>query len=177
MNKELTKYNINLHGLEDKDHKYSFEGDDSFFEEFEQEIIEGGTFKIDVLLEKNTTFVRLNLDIESNLRLICDRSLEEYTEVFHTKRKYIFKYGNKNEEYDDEIEVITYGTPKINIATLIFEYILLQVPMKKLHPRFRDEEGEEGTMVYIDPKSKSENEEETQDPRWAALINLKNNNN
>lgn len=175
MNRELAKYDINIYGLEEKNHEYEFEGNDSFFSEFEQDIIEGGTFKVNIILEKTSSFIRLNIDLKSNLRLLCDRSLEIFNEDFNSHEKHIFKFGATSEEMTDELEVIPYGTPKINIAHLLFEYILLQVPVKKLHPRFRDTEGEDGTMVYTDPNFKKEEEEEEKlDPRWAALINLKN---
>jgi uncharacterized protein len=174
VNRELSKYDINIYGLEEKNHEYTFDGDDSFFGEFEQDIVEGGNFSVDVILEKTSSFIRLTLDLKSKLRLLCDRSLEVFEEDFNSQEKHIFKFGSTSEEISDEIEVIPYGTPKINIAQLLFEYILLQVPVKKLHPRFRDNEGEEGTMVYTDPNFEQEEKEEKLDPRWAALINLKN---
>ena len=174
MGRELSKYDINIYGLEEKNHEYEFEGNDSFFNEFEQDIIEGGEFKVNLILEKTSSFIRLNLDIKSNLRLLCDRSLEVFSEDFLSFEKHIFKFGSTSEEMSDELEVIPYGTPKINIAQLLFEYIILQVPVKKLHPRFRDDDDVEGTMVYSDPNFKQEEEEEKLDPRWAALINLKN---
>ncbi len=176
MKRELSKYDILIHGLEDKNHEYEFEGDDAFFQEFEQDIIEGGRFKVKVLLEKNATLIRLILDITSQLRLQCDRSLDIFEEEFHSDEMHIFKFGSTAAEVSDDMEVIPFGTHKINIADLLFDYILLQVPMKKLHPRFRAEDiPEEGKIVYEDPDFREE-KEEIQDPRWAALINLKNKN-
>ena len=173
MNRVIAKYDILIHGLEDKNYTYEFEGNDDFFREFEQETVEGGTFAVSVLLEKNATFVKITMDIHSRLRLMCDRSLEVFEEEFSSKAMHIYKYGSVAEEMSEEMEVIPFGTPKINIAHLLFEYILLQVPMKRLHPKFRTEdENAEGTMVYTDPSFEKE-EEEIQDPRWAALINLK----
>jgi uncharacterized metal-binding protein YceD (DUF177 family) len=76
----------------------------------------------------------------------------------------------------DEMEVIPFGTPKINVADLISDYILLSVPMKNLHPRFRaeEDEDEDGIMVYLDPNAERPETDTSTDPRWAALLNLKN---
>lgn len=176
MKRELSKYDILIYGLEDKTHEYELEGGDAFFQEFEQDILEGGSFKVKILLEKNPTLIRLTMEITSVLRLICDRSLDIFEEEFTSNEMHIFKFGNTAEEISDDLEVIPFGTAKINIGSLLFDYILLQVPMKKLHPRFRSENTpEEGKMVYQDPDFLEE-KEETQDPRWAALINLKNKN-
>jgi len=175
--KELSKYDILIHGLEDKSHEFEFEGTDAFFREFDQDIVEGGSFKAKAILEKSPALIRLNMDITSRLRLQCDRSLDIFEEEFHSLEMHIFKFGSEAAEMSDDLEVIPFGTHKINIANLLFDYILLQVPMKKLHPRFRSEDiPEEGALIYKDPEFTEEKQEEIQDPRWAALINLKNKN-
>jgi uncharacterized metal-binding protein YceD (DUF177 family) len=51
--------------------------------------------------------------------------------------------------------------------------------MKKLHPRFREEDiDEEGLLVYTSEKEEPTNEPKEQeiDPRWAALSKLRMNN-
>ncbi len=174
MGKELSKYDINILGLENRSHTYVFEGNNAFFQDFEQDIFEGGSFLANLVLEKNDSFIRVHFDINADLQLVCNRSLEIFSEKFEIKEKYIFKFGQQTEEVNEEMEVITYGTHKINVAQLIYEYILLAVPVKNLHPRFRNEESTDGVMVYTDPAAEKEQQESTEDPRWAALINLKN---
>ncbi|MFN8430014.1 MAG: DUF177 domain-containing protein [Spirosomataceae bacterium] len=175
MNREFSAFDINIHGLETKTYEYDFEGDDSFFSVFEQEIIEGGSFKAKVILDKTSTLIRLNFEIYARLKLLCDRSLETFEEDFKINEMHIFKFGHNTEEISDEMDVIPFGTPKINVAELIFDYVLLQVPIKKLHPRFRDEISgdEEGVMIYQDQETEKESESKETDPRWAALLNLK----
>ena len=91
------------------------------------------------------------------------------------KEKYIYKFGDKPEVLSDEMEVIPYGVPKINVSQHIFDFISLQIPIKKLHPKFRNEVGgnEKGIMVYSDSSKKAEVENESIDPRWADLLKLK----
>ncbi len=176
VNKVISDFDINIHGLEDKNYEYIFEGSDLFFEHFDQDIIEGGDFKVKLILEKTTTLLRLRFDIDANLRLICDRSLEEFTEKFIIQETHIYKYGESAQEMSDEMEVIPFGTPKLNVADLISDYILLSVPMKNLHPRFRtdEDEDEDGILVYVDPNAEKTETDTSTDPRWAALLNLKN---
>lgn len=175
VNREFSVFDINIHGLETKTYEYDFEGDDSFFSIFEQEILEGGSFRAKVFLEKTTTLVRLNFEINARLKLICDRCLEPFEEDFKITETHIYKFGHKTEEISDEMDMIPFGTPKINVAELIFDFILLQVPIKKLHPRFREEVAgsEDGVMVYQDQDFEQENESKETDPRWAALLNIK----
>lgn len=177
VNKVISKFDINIHGLEEKTYEYEFEGSDSFFEYFEQEIIEGGNFKINLSLDKSSTLIRLKFDINANLKLVCDRSLEEFEENFLIEEKYIYKFGEKAQFVSDEIETIPFGTPKINVAEHIFDFIMLRVPMKKLHPKFRieeDEEDEDGKLIYVDPHTEENIKTDGLDPRWAALLKIKN---
>jgi uncharacterized metal-binding protein YceD (DUF177 family) len=84
--------------------------------------------------------------------------------------------------------MITRDTPNINVAQLIYEFILLAIPAKKIHPDFLEEMDEEdfegeGELVYVsneefDDKLSEEQEdsrasEEKTDPRWEILKKLK----
>lgn len=176
VNKVISNFDINIHGLEDKNYEYQFEGSNSFFEHFEQDIVEGGDFKVNLVLEKTATLLRLRFEIDAYLKLICDRSLEEFTENFKIQETHIYKFGEKAQEMSDEMEVIPFGTPKINVAELVSEFMLLSVPMKNLHPKYRTEEDEDedGILVYVDPNAEKTETDISTDPRWAALLNLKN---
>lgn len=176
VNKAISNFDINIHGLEEKNYEYQFEGSDAFFDNFEQDIIEGGNFSVNLKLEKTATLIRLRFEIDADLRLVCDRSLEEFTENFKINETHIYKFGDSVQEMTDEMEMIPFGTPKINVAALISDYILLSVPMKHVHPRYRneDDEDEDGVMVYIDPNAEKPESDTSIDPRWAALLNIKN---
>ncbi len=175
VNKAISDFDINIHGLENHTYDYQFKGSDSFFQIFEQEIVEGGDFVVNLSLEKTSALMRLKFKIDANLKLVCDRSLEEFVENFKIEEIYIFKFGEEAQEMSDEIEVLAFGTPKINIAELISDFILLSVPMKKLHPKYREEdEGEDGKLIYIDPNIELKKIETDVDPRWSALFKLKN---
>lgn len=176
--KGLEKYDIDILRLENRIHHFEFSGDDSFFKLFDQDILEGGSFKVDLELTKTTDLIRLSLDIHSELKLTCDRSLRPFVGKIYSHEKHIYKYSDKNEEVSEDLDFITYGTPKINIAHLLFDYILLQVPIKKLHPDLEsDDDDNDGEIVYSDTINEEEEEQSEKpavDPRWAALIELKN---
>jgi uncharacterized metal-binding protein YceD (DUF177 family) len=73
-------------------------------------------------------------------------------------------------------------SPKLDLSQDLFDFIALQVPMKKLHPRYVNEaEALEGNQfIYSTEKVLDENAtekaEDDMDPRWAALKNLIDNN-
>jgi uncharacterized metal-binding protein YceD (DUF177 family) len=180
VSKILSKYDINIQGLEEKVHTFEFEGDERFFGAFEQSFITNGNFKTILRLNKNSALIQLNFDITATLELTCDRSLELFNEEVQISEKYIYKFGDRYEEISDEIEMIPYGADNINISQHIYDFIGISLPMKKLHPRFRNEDiDEDGLMVYTSEKEHEPTEEakvQEVDPRWAALGKLRMNN-
>ena len=104
--------------------------------------------------------------------LICDRSLDPFEFPIDLRQKVIMKFGDEDTELSDEIIMIEWNTQRINIAQLIYEYIGLEIPLKKLHPRYDNEVDTEDTLFYS-----SENEKNPQDPdvdpRWETLKSLK----
>jgi uncharacterized metal-binding protein YceD (DUF177 family) len=172
MEKIITKYRIFIQGLEDKTHEFHFEGSDSFFSAFQEEDAYKGDFKARVVLDKSSTMLILNFEINVELNLICDRSLEPFSETFEIAEKYIFKFGDKAEEVSDDMEVILYGASEINIAQHIFDFIVLAIPVKKLHPSLRSSDSEEDEFVIYEGKVKNDDKAKV-DPRWEALEGLK----
>ncbi len=174
VSKILSKFDIHIHGLEEKRHTFEFEGGDTFFEAFEQDLIGKGNFKAIVNLNKNSSLVQLDFEIKGSVELTCDRCLEEFDEPIHIFEKYIYKYGDRHEEITDELEMIPHGTATVNIAQHIYDFIGISLPMKRLHPRFRDEDfDEDGLLLYSTDKETEEEKAQEIDPRWAALNKLR----
>lgn len=169
--KLLKKYDIDISKLNLGRFEYSFQIDDSFFELFDYSIIDKGRLKADLFLEKSSTFISLHFQISGVIKLICDRSLDEFNYNMSTNNELVLRFGEEDLEVSDEIEIISYKTQTINVASYIYEFISVAIPMKKLHPRFANEpEGDQ--IIY---SSEDEQEEKSEiDPRWIELKKLKN---
>ena len=184
--KALAKYDIEIQGLKLEKYVYEFESDGAFFGALSQDLIESGQFKAVLQLEKTSTMVILDFKIAGEIDLICDRSLDEFKEPIDLTERLIIKFGDHDEELSDEIMLIRHETARVNVAQVIFDFIALSLPMKRLHPRFRAQESseanfeEEGIMVFSSDSTqkvvsfdKEETPKPTTDPRWEALKNLK----
>ncbi|MCS6795614.1 MAG: DUF177 domain-containing protein [Raineya sp.] len=174
----MQEYTIEIAKLQNKDYHFAWRGNDNFFKEFEETLVERGDFEVQMHLQKTDALLQLQFNIQGDLELICDRSLEVFRYPFQTQGKQILQFADHNEVLDDEFELITKGTAQINVAQYIYELIMLAIPMKKLHPRFQETENTEDLkLVYssetID-KLKTEQQEKLQeiDPRWAELKKL-----
>ena len=75
--------------------------------------------------------------------------------------------------------MINRDNESLELGQYIFEFIALEVPMKKLHPRYQDEEDEddlsEGKIIYTSNPSEDDRGGDAGDidPRWEILKKLK----
>src|SRR5260221_5157344 len=165
-------FSVNILGLGKGVHQFEFQLEDDFFKKYGQEVVTKGKFTARVALDKEETFIEADFKIEGNALLICDRSLDEFEFPVSLSRKIVFKYGEEPKEVSDEIIVITHDQQKLDVGQLMYEFIALDIPIKKLHPRFQNETEDEaeGKIIY---SSSTQSGEELIDPRWEKLKKLK----
>ncbi len=171
----MKEFSINIIGLSKKTHIFDFKLSDSFFEKYGKEVISGGDFDVRIVLDKRETFIEIDFNISGKTSLVCDRSLEPFDYQIEETRKIVFKYGDEAKEVSDEIVIITRDQDSIDIGQFIYEFIVLAIPIKKLHPKFQNEVSEEDEtevkIVYSTEEAKEE--KENIDPRWEKLKKLK----
>jgi uncharacterized protein len=179
--KAMRDFDIDIFKLSNQKHDYEYVIDSSFFEGFENSIVEKGNLKVRLTLDKSETFIQASFHIVGIAELTCDRSLEKYDFHIDQPSKLIFKYAEEFNEISDEIITIPKDLQQLNMAQYIYEFIGLAIPMKKLHPKFvteDDQEDAETILIYTTGTEKpGEEEKEEIDPRWDILNKLKKNNN
>ena len=169
----LKKYKIDIADLSLGEREYQFKFDEEFFESFENSIANKGSGLIKIVLNKTESFIELSLHISGIIELSCDRSMDLFDFPIDTQKEVIIKFGDEPDLVEDEEDIlfITWNTPSINVAQLIYEYISMEIPMKKLHPRFQENDNNDDELVY---SSQVNSEEEIKtDPRWSKLKELK----
>jgi len=164
-------YNIDIFKLSNGSHHYEFDFDDSFFSMFEEPLVEKGSGVINLILTKTHSFIELSFDIKGKIELICDRSLDPFWYSLELNDKLMLKYGDTWEEISDEVIMMPRDEQTINVAQYVYEFIGVAVPMRKLHPKFKDDDSEEDNVYY---SSDSDDESDNSiDPRWGKLKDLK----
>ena len=168
------QYKINLVSLKNGLHTYEFEVKDDFFKNYEDSFITEADVVVKLNLRKQTNLLIAEFKIEGTTELTCDRSLENFDYVFNHTYTVHFKYAEEFEEISDEIIHIPFGLPQLDLSQYIYEYIGLSVPMRKIHPKFADEDSDdESEVIYSSEVDETEENIERMDPRWASLKNLK----
>lgn len=136
--------------------------------------LQSGTIDIDFY--RTAHFIQVQLALNIEVVLICDRSLDEYSHKVQTEYQVLFKQEHVEESIDQQTAIrnIDHASKQINIEQDVLDTILVNVPAKKLHPRFLDEHGNpKETFSKTFGESSTENDEDYIDPRWEALKALK----
>lgn len=173
----LQDFAIDIYKLSNKVYSYQYTINEAFFGLFAGSQLEKGNLVANVTLDKQETLMVARFVISGTLRLTCDRSLEEFDHPVHTEQTLIYQYGEEEEELTDEIVVITQHTQQINVTQPIYEFVALAVPMKRLHPKYAqdDQPFTDGEIVFSSqPEEGADLATETiADPRWEALKKLR----
>ena len=172
--KAKEKYSVDIFRLKTGEHQFEFGIGTDFFTAFKDSPVQKATGRVDLNLIKQDSLIQAILDFHIELPLICDRSLREFNYPIEEQHEILFKYGEEEMEMDDDVYVITRNTQRIDFSQFIYEFIVLAVPMKKIHPDLVLEEEEE--FVYrTEAETEESNEMDETDPRWEMLKKLRKN--
>ena len=165
------EYLIPVNGLALGNHSYHFDIKDDFFEGMDYSEIHQGEVSIDLDIEKTELMMTLSFTLQGKVRVICDRCADEFDIPIENEEVFYVKFGSEPAEESDDVVVVPADQHDLDISSLIYEYIILSIPIHRVHP-----EGECNPKVLQmlsrqeEPTAEEENE---MDPRWAALKDIK----
>ena len=176
----LRQFTIPIQGLKTGIHEYDFLINDEFFTHFEDSPIKQATFKVKFLIDIREDMLVLTFDIDGSLKTDCDRCLASINLPIESQEDLIIKYA---EEADDEVDIayIERGTAELNVATYLYEYICLAMPVANIYNCEDEEENvcDLKMLEYLENKSAEdsieEKEDKTSNSPWDELRNFNKN--
>ena len=85
-------------------------------------------------LKKKINLLVFHFTFKGNVRVPCDRCYEPFDLPIEGNERLILKFGNDIHEESEEIQVVPVGENHFDISPLIYEYIHLSVPVRRVHP-------------------------------------------
>jgi len=167
----LKNYIIPFKGLSFGVHDYNWEIDKKFFEAIENTEINEGNLTVDLNLEKQERMMIFSFSITGEIKTQCDRCLDDLYIPIELNEVMYYKFGLESKEESDDVIILSDNEYQIDISELINEYIILSLPLKKVHPA--DENGNNDCNKEVIKKLEELSEKKTIDPRWEQLKNLK----
>ena len=166
----LAKYTIPFKGLKDNIHEFEFTVDEKFFDHFQFENDFQGHFSVKATLLKKTLVMSLNLEINGEINVTCDRCLDRFPYQVEGESTLFITFGERHDELADDVIVVSESENEILIAQYIYELILLSFPINFVHPD--DEDGFSTCNEEMIQKLNEHSEKEAIDPRWSELKKL-----
>ena len=168
------KYNVDLKGLKVASLDLEFDLDNAFFGDIDGEEFQKGTVKAVVKVRKNREIFDFSFALKGTVVVPCDRCLDDLEIDVDTENALRVKLG---EEYADEgdIVVVPEQDGDLNIAWYLYEFIVLALPMKRVHAPGKCNHEMTGKLKKHSVE-RDDNDagygEQGYDPRWEGLKNI-----
>ena len=172
----LKQFSVPFTGLKLGSHHFEYELDDTFFGAFEYSMINSGTLKVNMELDKQETMLILKFKVMGTVNLDCDKCLSEFALPINLYERQIVKFAEDELESDDE-EIISLSRKEtsIDISKPLYEMINVAVPyIKNCEQSGKDCDQEMiSRLENLSIEKQNEEKEQNSDPRWEALNKLK----
>lgn len=130
------EFEIAFVGLKPGIHEFDYSIDDRFFEAFQQQDFRNCHAQVKLQLEKKTGFMLLRFEIGGSLEVTCDRCnnnlpLDLWDEFAITVKMVEEPEIMNGQEDDPDVYYISRGESHVDVASWIYEFINLSIPMQK----------------------------------------------
>jgi uncharacterized protein len=130
----LDHFSLPYKGLKDGVHKYKFVADDTYFGCFENSPVSGGKIKVDLNLEKRSNSSILDFEIDGYVDTGCDRCLADIKLPINGYYTMHVKITSEEvQDVGDDIIYLHAEEPKLDLSQVIYEMIVLSIPMIKAY--------------------------------------------
>jgi uncharacterized metal-binding protein YceD (DUF177 family) len=175
--KRLNEFLIAFIGLKLGKHQFEYQINKTFFDHFEYDDFENCDIKVNLVLEKKSTHLELNLKHKGTIHVPCDVTGEMFNLPIKSSIRVIVQFGEAFNNDNDELLILPHGEFQIDVSQYIYEMIVVSIPLKRVHPGIKD-----GTLVSpvldklkeleVKESKKEQIKAENTDPRWDKLKNL-----
>jgi len=126
----LKQFSFPLKGLKIGHHDFAFNIDKAFFNAFEESPYKDGDIKALVQLEKKSDHLVFEASLTGHLALDCDRCTDPIAFPIASNFEILIKYDTDERE-EEEVVYINPEASEFNCASLLYEAILLGLPILK----------------------------------------------
>ena len=151
-------------------HNFKFDIKDDFFARFEYSEVKQGEVTVNLEVEREELMMTLSFQLEGKVLVSCDRCADEFYIPIQSEQVFYIKFGADEAEESDDVAVVPAEEHAYDVSSLIYEYIILAIPMHRVHP---DGECNPKVIAMLSHDEEPSEEERGIDPRWAALKDVK----
>lgn len=185
---KFTAYKLPLKTLTEGTHEFDYKLDKQFFVNMEYADVRDADLDVHLTVTYRNNLYNLAFKITGTVTLLCDRCLDDLVLPVDTTYNVNVEYGDDYNDESDDLIVIPQSDNYINVAYMLFDTVVLVIPMKHVHPLGKcnramsallkkhrahgtgeDSELEDEMLDSID---EMDDTSAPADPRWNALRGL-----
>lgn len=181
--KHNREFEIAWQGLKPGEHVFNFEIGDKFMLQHEApEEYSNWHASVRLVFDKHDSFFQLHFDIGGSVNVICDRCGDRFDlqlwDEFDLLVKLLSEKAEQNEP-DEEADIvfIPRNETVLNLSNWIYEFVMLSIPIHKVHPEDKNGEPSCNAEALALLKTLAPQEEAEQSPAnsiWKGLEAIRN---
>lgn len=174
----LIQYSLPVKGLRPGTHQFDFHIESEFFSQFEDSPVSDGNINLTLVFDKRPNLFVLQFDFAGTIKAECDRCLEMIDLPVADSQQLLVKFSEEQEAEDADVIYIHPETQHFNVATYIYEYVILAMPIRKVYDCENDKNAQcnQEMLKYIrqevDELPPVAEEKPSSNPLWDQLKNL-----
>lgn len=179
---KFTAYKLPLKSLSEGVHEFDYVLDKPFFTNMENADVRDADLAVHLTVTHRHDLYHLNFEIAGTVTLLCDRCLDDLVLPIDTTYNINVEYGDDYDDESDDLLIIPRSDNDLNVAYMLYDTVVLQIPMKHVHPMGMCNRAmsallkkhRAGTDAIEDEllDSVEDADDAPSDPRWNALRGL-----
>lgn len=178
----FSEFKLALKSMPAGTHVSEYRLDKQFFQNMESADIHDAALDVTLTINHKGDIYDMTFDIFGEIVVLCDRCLDEMQLPIDTVYHIVVKYGEEYCDESDDVLIIPEADNYMNVASLIYDTVSLEIPIMHTHPEGECNEAmndilRQHSAVVSESEDNNDNEDNIAiDPRWNELKKLTDNN-
>lgn len=138
MKKKKIAYIIPFTLVKNGEHSYLFSIEKELLFENNYDEIHDCQLKAHVTFNKNSSIFTVNFNIYGTVNVTCDRCGDDFDMEINIDKKLLVKLDSIVHSEEDDMISIGKDEVDFDISPYIYQYIVLSLPMQRIHPEDKD---------------------------------------
>ena len=131
---KFSAYKVELAQLPKGKFSQDFVCDTQFFKNMENSDVVNASVDVHLDLDNRNGLYDMKFTFKGLVQVPCDRCLDPIDIEIDTGYDIMVEYGDSYDDASDNLLIIPSSNPYLNVAYMLYDTILLSIPMRHVHP-------------------------------------------
>lgn len=131
---KFSAFNIPLKSLSEGTHEFDLHLNQKFFDDMENPDVRDANLDVKLTVAVVHDRYDLQFHVTGDVTTLCDRCLDDLVIPIDASYHLMVEYGADYNDESDVLLVIPHSDNYLNVAYMIYDTVVLAIPMKHVHP-------------------------------------------